>query len=127
MALLTASVVRVVGYRSRGRGSIPGVGLERGALSIVSAIEELLESHSDYTAPFYPQELALTSPTSDGRRVGKCCITCPSFAVEVRPVSEGLAGCNNSMRNSRSRRFVRVIEEPGGQVGAKRTDDGTTA
>jgi hypothetical protein len=42
-------VVRVLGYRSGGPGSIPGttrkknlVGLERGALSLVSTTEELL-------------------------------------------------------------------------------------
>jgi hypothetical protein len=46
-------VVRVLGYRSGGMGSIPGttrfsekkivVGLERGPLSLVSTIEELLD------------------------------------------------------------------------------------
>jgi hypothetical protein len=43
-------VVRVPGYRSGGPGSIPGhyqkkkvVGLERGALSLVSTTEELLD------------------------------------------------------------------------------------
>jgi hypothetical protein len=48
-------VVRVLGYRSGGLGSIPGttgfsgkekktvVGLERGPLSLVSATEELLD------------------------------------------------------------------------------------
>jgi hypothetical protein len=42
-------VVRVLGYRSGGPGSIPGtsrktvVGLERGPLSIVSTTEKLLE------------------------------------------------------------------------------------
>jgi hypothetical protein len=40
-------VVRVLGYRSGGPGSIPGttrkVGLERGPLSLVSTIEELLD------------------------------------------------------------------------------------
>jgi hypothetical protein len=41
--------VRVLGYRSGGPGSIPGtdkkkvVGLERGALSLVSTTEELLD------------------------------------------------------------------------------------
>jgi hypothetical protein len=47
-------VVRVSRYRSRGPGSIPGatrfpelVGLERGPLSLVSTIEELLESKND--------------------------------------------------------------------------------
>jgi hypothetical protein len=45
---LCGLVVRVLGYRSGGLGSIPGttkkkvVGLERGALSLVSTIEELL-------------------------------------------------------------------------------------
>jgi hypothetical protein len=45
--LLCCLVVRVLGYRSRGPGSIPGttkkkvVGLERGPLSLVSTTEEL--------------------------------------------------------------------------------------
>jgi hypothetical protein len=47
--LLCGLVVRVLGYRSGGPGSIPGttrkkvVGLERGALSLVSITEELLD------------------------------------------------------------------------------------
>jgi hypothetical protein len=46
---LCGLVVRVLGYRSGGSGSIPGttrkkvVGLERGALSLVSTTEELLD------------------------------------------------------------------------------------
>jgi hypothetical protein len=42
-------VVRVLGYRSGGRGSIPGttrkkvIGLERGPLNLVSTTEELLD------------------------------------------------------------------------------------
>jgi hypothetical protein len=50
---LCGLVVRVLGYRSGGPGSIPGttrfsgektvVGLERGSLSLVSTIEELLD------------------------------------------------------------------------------------
>jgi hypothetical protein len=42
-------VVRVLGYRSGGPGSIPGItrkkvmGLERGPFSLVSTIEELLD------------------------------------------------------------------------------------
>jgi hypothetical protein len=47
---LCGLVVRVLGYRSGGSGSIPGttrkkkrvVGLERGSLSLVSTTEELL-------------------------------------------------------------------------------------
>jgi hypothetical protein len=45
---LCGLVVRVLGYRSEGPGSIPGttrkkvVGLERGPLSLVSTTEELL-------------------------------------------------------------------------------------
>jgi hypothetical protein len=59
------------------------VGLERGKLSLVSTIKELLERKSrlrprkprlwpqgirraDYATPFYPQKLVLTSPTSGG-------------------------------------------------------------
>jgi hypothetical protein len=48
--LLCGLVVRVLGYRSGGPGSIPGttrkknvVGLERGPLSLVSTTEELLD------------------------------------------------------------------------------------
>jgi hypothetical protein len=47
---LCGIVVRVLGYRSGGPGSIPGttkkkkiVGLERGPLSLVSTAEELLD------------------------------------------------------------------------------------
>jgi hypothetical protein len=46
---LCGLVVRVIGYRSGGPGSIPGttrkkvVSLERGALSLVSTTEELLD------------------------------------------------------------------------------------
>jgi hypothetical protein len=47
---LRGLVVRVLGYRSGGPGSIPGitrkknvVGLERGPLSLVSTTEELLD------------------------------------------------------------------------------------
>jgi hypothetical protein len=44
----SASVVRVLGYRSGGPDSIPGakknvVGLEQGPLSLVSTTEELLD------------------------------------------------------------------------------------
>jgi hypothetical protein len=64
------------------------VGLERGPLSLVSTTEELLEGKSrgtgldnrdygrrgihcaDYATPLYPQQLALTSPTSGDRSVG---------------------------------------------------------
>jgi hypothetical protein len=55
------------------------VRLERGTLSLVSTIEELLERKSsgcglenrdyDYAAPLHPQKLALISPTSGGRSV----------------------------------------------------------
>jgi hypothetical protein len=47
---LCGLVVRVLGYRSRGPGSVPGttrkkkvVGLERGPLSLVSTTEELFD------------------------------------------------------------------------------------
>jgi hypothetical protein len=72
---LCGLVVRVLGYRSGGPGSIPGntrkksVGLERGPLSLVSTTEELLDRkvaspvqktentaigihHADHVAPF---------------------------------------------------------------------------
>jgi hypothetical protein len=49
---LCGLVVRVLGYRSGGPGSIPGttiknvVGLERGTLSLVNTTEELLDKKS---------------------------------------------------------------------------------
>jgi hypothetical protein len=63
------------------------VGLERGPLSLVSTIEELLGRYSSSSGlenreysrgdplrwprdTLYPQKLALTSPTSDSRSVG---------------------------------------------------------
>jgi hypothetical protein len=48
---LCGQVVRVLGYRSGGPGSVPGttrkkvVGLERGSLSLVSTTEELLDGN----------------------------------------------------------------------------------
>jgi hypothetical protein len=95
MDRLCGLVVRVPGYRSRGpwfdsrRYQIfwEVVGLERGPLSLVSKIEELLGRNNsgfglenrEYVRgdplrwPFdtlYPQKLALTSPTSGDRSVG---------------------------------------------------------
>jgi hypothetical protein len=90
---LCGLVVRVLGYRPGGPGSIPGtirkniVGLERGPLSLVSTTEELLDRkvaaivyktentavgirHADYVAPSIRKKLAITSPTSGGRSVG---------------------------------------------------------
>jgi hypothetical protein len=89
-------VVWVPGYRSRGPGFdsrryqiFPEVvGLERGPLSLVSTIEELLRrNNSGYGLEIreygredplrwprdilYPQKLARTSPTSGGRSVGE--------------------------------------------------------
>jgi hypothetical protein len=87
--------VKVPGYRSRGPGFDSRhyqifwevVGLDRGPLSLVSTIAELLGKNSSDSGlenreygrvdPLrwardtqYPQKLALTSPTSDGRSVG---------------------------------------------------------
>jgi hypothetical protein len=90
---LCGLVVRVLGYRSGGPGSIPGttrkkvVGLEQGPLSLVNTTEELLDRkvaapvqkientavgirHADQVVPLYPQKLAITSPTKGGRSVG---------------------------------------------------------
>jgi hypothetical protein len=92
---LCGLVVRVPGYRSRGprfdsrRYQIfwKVVGLERGPLSLVSTIEELLEQKSSGSGlenreygcrdlsrwphgTLYLQKLALTSLTSGGRSVG---------------------------------------------------------
>jgi hypothetical protein len=72
-------VVRVLGYRSGGPGSIPGttkkkMGQERGPLSLVSTTEELLDRkvaapvqktedtairirHTDHVAPSIPQQV----------------------------------------------------------------------
>jgi hypothetical protein len=91
---LCGVVVRVPGYRPRGPGSISGatrffwevMGLQRGPLSLVSTIEELLGRKSSSSGlesreygrgdplcwpckTLYPQKLALTSRTSDGRSV----------------------------------------------------------
>jgi hypothetical protein len=87
-------VVRVLGYRSGGPGSIPSttrkikvVGLERGPLSLVSTTEELLWRKSSGSGlenreyvrrdpshwprgTLYAQQLAITSPISGGRSVG---------------------------------------------------------
>jgi hypothetical protein len=74
-------VVRVLGYRSGGPGSIPGttrknvVGLEGGPLSLVSTTEELLYRKSngyclenrEYGCR---EKLAITSKTSGGHSVG---------------------------------------------------------
>jgi hypothetical protein len=92
--MICGLVVRVPGYRTRGPDSIPGatifreaVSLERGPLSLVSAIEELLGRKSSGSGlenreygrrnqsrwprdTVYPQKLALTSPTSGVRLVG---------------------------------------------------------
>jgi hypothetical protein len=85
-------VVRVLGYRSGGPGSILGttrkkvVGLERDPLSLVSTTEELLDRkvaapvkktentavgirHADHAAPSFSKMLAVTS-TSGGRSIG---------------------------------------------------------
>jgi hypothetical protein len=90
---LCGLVVRVLGYRSEGPGSIPGttrkklVGLERGPLSLVSTTQELLDRkvaapvyktmntavgicHADHVAPSIRKTLAITSPTSGGCSVG---------------------------------------------------------
>jgi hypothetical protein len=92
---LSGLAVRAPGYRSRGPGFDSEryqffwevVGLERGPLSLVRIIKELLEWKSSSSSQknrindrgdplrwprdtLYPQKLALTSPTSGGRSVG---------------------------------------------------------
>jgi hypothetical protein len=90
---LCGLVVKVLGYRSGGQGSIPGttkkkvVGLERGPLSLVSTTEELLDRkvaanvyktenaavgirHADHVGPSNCKKLAISSPWSGGRSVG---------------------------------------------------------
>jgi hypothetical protein len=73
---LCGLLVRVLGYRSGGLGSIPGttrkkkvVGLEWGPLSLVSTTEELLDRKGP-RGSFYLHKLTITSPTSGGRSVG---------------------------------------------------------
>jgi hypothetical protein len=88
-------MTRVPGYRSRGPGSVPGAtrfyeNAERGPLSLVNTIEELLERKSirsgleirEYgrrdpsrwpRGTLYPQKLALTSPAIGGRSAGIGC------------------------------------------------------
>jgi hypothetical protein len=95
----TASVVRVLGCRSRDPGFDSRryeifwevVGLERGRLSLMSTTEELPGRNSsgfglenrEYGRgdllrwprdTLYPQKLALTSPTSGSRSVGTVCL-----------------------------------------------------
>jgi hypothetical protein len=91
MDRLCGIVVRVLGYRSRGpafdsrRYQIfwEVVRLERGPLSLVRIIKELLKKKSGGSGlenrgdplrwprdTIYPQKLVLTSPTSGGRSVG---------------------------------------------------------
>jgi hypothetical protein len=121
-------VIRVPAYRSRGPGFDSRryqifwevLGLERGALSLLSIIEELLGRHSRgfslesrgygrgnpfrwprYT--FYPWKLALISPTNCGRSVGRVCsrtkatefafwfiVLCSSGLVTGRSAQEGV-------------------------------------
>jgi hypothetical protein len=93
MDRLGGLMVRVLGYRSGGPGSIPGttrkkvVGLERGPLSLVSTnwgatwykssgfcLENREYGRRDPSrwprGTLYPQKFAITSPTSGGRSVG---------------------------------------------------------
>jgi hypothetical protein len=88
-------VVGFPGYKCSDPGLIPEdcqsfwevVGLERGSLSFIGTIQELLEqkcrgsgleyrdyghrgSAADYTTPLYPQKLTLTSQTSGGSSNG---------------------------------------------------------
>jgi hypothetical protein len=83
---LCGLVIRISGYRSRGPGFDPRsyqIFWERGPLSLVRTIEELLEWKSSGSGLenrgnslrwprniLYSQRLALTSPTSGGRSVG---------------------------------------------------------
>jgi hypothetical protein len=70
---LCGLVIRFPGYRTRGsrfdsrryQTFWEEMGLERGPLSLVSTIEELLRRNS--SDAFYPQTLAVTSPTRGGR------------------------------------------------------------
>jgi hypothetical protein len=90
---LCGLVIRVLGYRSGGPGSIPGttrkkvVDLEWGPFSLVSTTEKLLDRkvaapvyktentalgihHADHVAPSIGKKLTITSPTSGSRSVG---------------------------------------------------------
>jgi hypothetical protein len=87
---LCGLVIRAPGYRSRGPGSIPVstrffwevLGLKRGPLSLVSAIEELfdrngidsgLQSREYGRRDLSAKMLALTSPTSGAHSVDIVC------------------------------------------------------
>jgi hypothetical protein len=111
-------VVRVLGYRSGGPGSIPiitrkkeVVGLERGPLSLVTTTEELLDRkvaapvyktentavgtrHADHVAPFIRKKLAITSPTSGGRSVG--IVRSRTQTMEFSFFSEYLTVCHSN-------------------------------
>jgi hypothetical protein len=103
MDRLCGLVVRVLGCRSRGPGSIPGttrkesVGLERGALSLVSTTEELHDRKSentavgirlsDHVAPSIRKNLAITSPTSGGRSV--CVVRSRTQTIEFSFHTQG--------------------------------------
>jgi hypothetical protein len=113
-------VVRVLGYRSGGPGSIPGttrkkvVGLERGPLSLVSTTEELLDRklaasvyktentaigirHAHHVAPSIRKKLAFTSPTSSGRSVD--IVRSQTQIMEVFSFSDHITDIRHIKRN----------------------------
>jgi hypothetical protein len=98
---LCGLVVRVPGYRSRFFWEV--VGLERGPLSLVSALGRKSSGsgpenentavgfrHADHVSPSIRKKLALTSPTSGSRSIGlvrsrsffnSLCVMCPLLFV----------------------------------------------
>jgi hypothetical protein len=111
---LCGLVVRVPGYRSRGPGFDSRryqifweiMGLERGPLSLLSTIEELLGRNSSGSGlesreygrgdplrwprdTLYPQKLALTSPTCGGRSVGIVLLRTKATEFVVYGVARG--------------------------------------
>jgi hypothetical protein len=124
-------VVRVSGYRSRGPGFDSrrfqifwhAAGLERGPLSLVTTTEELLERKSrgsgfkkneinDHGNPlrwprdtFYPQKLALTSPTSGCRSVGidRSRTKATEFSLSPLKVSENMLLPSSGSKNNPSK------------------------
>jgi hypothetical protein len=101
------------------------VGLERGPLSLVSTIEELLGRNSsgfglenrDYgrklsaaltrQAPLCPQKLALTSTTSGGRSVGMFFCFCLRFMLRrLYSVSHSTESCMSQCVLDDSEQYV---------------------
>jgi hypothetical protein len=72
---LCGLVVRVLGYRFRGPGSIPGTTRKKSSGSGTGSTQKTVNTavgicYADHVAPSISIKLAITSPTSGGRSVG---------------------------------------------------------